>query len=160
LACGGTRLVIKGNSISAETVWRDDNSSATGGGVSEFFPLPDYQKGKGVPVSASTKFKGRGVPDVAGDADPETGYKVLVDGQQMVVGGTSAVAPLMAGLIALLNQKTGIHAGFVNPRLYINPIQYCRDIVSGNNITTSTHLGYTAAKGWDACTGWGIMNKI
>lgn len=81
LACGGTRLIAKRNTVAAETVWHDNNSSATGGGVSEFFPLPNYQAGKDVPVSASTKFKGRGVPDVAGDADPMTGYQVLVDGQ-------------------------------------------------------------------------------
>jgi kumamolisin len=160
LACGGTRLIAKGGTVTTETVWNDSNSSATGGGVSEFFPLPNYQEGKGVPVSASTQFIGRGVPDVAGDADPVTGYQVLVDGQSLVFGGTSAVAPLMAGLIALLNQKSGSQAGFINPKLYANPTQFCRDITVGNNITTSTNLGYTAAAGWDACTGWGVMNKI
>jgi len=160
LACGGTRLVANGNAVSNETVWHDNNTSATGGGVSEIFPLPDYQQGKGVPVSASTKFAGRGVPDVAGDADPVTGYQVVVDGQALVIGGTSAVAPLMAGLIALLNQQSGTQAGFVNPKLYANPAQSCRDITTGDNITTSTNLGYAAAIGWDACTGWGVLNKI
>jgi kumamolisin len=160
LACGGTRLVAKGNTVASETVWHDSNSSATGGGVSEFFPLPNYQVGKGVPVSVSTKFAGRGVPDVAGDADPVTGYRVVVDGQSLVFGGTSAVAPLMAGLIALRNQQAGNQAGFINPKLYATPTQFCRDITTGNNITTSTHLGYHAAAGWDACTGWGVMNKI
>ncbi len=160
LACGGTRLIAKGNAVADETVWHDNNNSATGGGVSEFFPLPGYQAGKGVPVSVSTKFKGRGVPDVAGDADPVTGYQVLVDGQALVFGGTSAVAPLMAGLIALLNQKNGNQAGFVNPKLYANPGQFCRDITVGNNTTTTTQLGYAAAAGWDACTGWGVMSKI
>jgi len=160
LACGGTKLITKANKVSKETVWNEGTTSAGGGGVSEFFAVPDYQKKTAIPVSASTKFKGRGVPDVAGNADPETGYQVLVDGQKLVFGGTSAVAPLMAGLIALLNQKNKNRAGFVNPRLYATPQKYCRDITEGNNITTSTKLGYQAAKGWDACTGWGVMNTI
>jgi len=160
LACGGTKLITKGNKVSKETVWNEGTTSAGGGGVSENFPVPDYQKKTTIPVSASTKFKGRGVPDVAANADPATGYQVLVDGQKLVFGGTSAVAPLMAGLIALLNQKNKKRAGFVNPRLYTTPQKYCRDITEGNNITTSTKLGYTAAKGWDACTGWGVMNII
>ncbi|RYE02123.1 MAG: peptidase S53, partial [Sphingobacteriaceae bacterium] len=106
LACGGTRLLTDANGkITSETVWHAASDSATGGGVSDFFPLPDYQTNANVPASLSTKFKGRGVPDVAGAADPSTGYKVLVDGQQFVIGGTSAVAPLMAGLIALINQQ-------------------------------------------------------
>jgi kumamolisin len=160
LSCGGTKLITKANKISKETVWNEGTTSAGGGGVSEFFPLPAYQKNIGVPVSASTKFKGRGVPDVAADADPATGYQVLVDGQKLVFGGTSAVAPLMAGLIALLNQKNKNRAGFVNTRLYATPQKYCRDIIEGDNITTSTKLGYKAAKGWDACTGWGVMSSI
>jgi kumamolisin len=161
LACGGTKLVAKGNKVSKETVWNESTVSAGGGGVSEYFPVPDYQKKAGIqPVSVSTKFKGRGVPDVAGDADPTTGYQVLVDGQKLVFGGTSAVAPLMAGLIALLNQKNKKRAGFVNPRLYATPAKFCRDIIEGDNITTSTKLGYKAAKGWDPCTGWGVMNTI
>jgi kumamolisin len=160
LACGGTRLVAKGNTVAAETVWHDSNTSATGGGVSEFFPLPSYQVNKGVPVSVSTKFKGRGVPDVAGDADPVSGYRVVVDGQSLVFGGTSAVAPLMAGLIAVRNQLAGTRAGFINPKLYATPTQFCRDITVGDNVTTTTLLGYHAGPGWDACTGWGVMNKI
>lgn len=160
LSCGGTKLITKTNKVSKETVWNEGTTSAGGGGISEFFPVPDYQKKITIPVSASTKFKGRGVPDVAADADPETGYQVLVDGQKLVFGGTSAVAPLMAGLIALLNQKNKNRAGFVHPRLYATPQKFCRDITEGNNITTSTGLGYTATKGWDACTGWGVMNII
>ena len=65
-----------------------------------------------------TASSGRGVPDVAGDADPGTGYNVVVDGQQSVIGGTSAVAPLWAGLFALINQSLGANVGYVNPLLY------------------------------------------
>jgi len=160
LACGGTSLKVNGsNQITSETVWHDSNTSATGGGVSNFFPLPAYQSNAHVPVSLDTKFVGRGVPDVAGDADPNTGYKVRVDGQNFVIGGTSAVAPLMAGLIALVNQQKGTHAGYINPGLYANHAG-CRDITSGDNKTTKTNTGYVAGPGWDACTGWGVMSHI
>ncbi len=160
LACGGTKLVTDGNNgITSETVWHASSDSATGGGVSEFFPLPDYQAKAKVPVSLNTKFKGRGVPDVAGDADPSTGYKVLVDGKQLVFGGTSAVAPLMAGLIVLINQQKGKPAGFINPIIYATP-NLCRDITVGDNKTTQTNTGYVAGKGWDACTGLGVLSKL
>ncbi len=160
LACGGTKLLTdSSDKITSETVWHAASNSATGGGVSDFFPLPDYQANTNIPVSLNTNFKGRGLPDVAGDADPSTGYKVLVDGQQFVIGGTSAVAPLMAGLIALINQQKGKPAGFINPVLYSTP-NLCRDITSGDNKTTQTNTGYAAGKGWDACTGWGVLSQL
>ncbi|MGI4750398.1 MAG: S53 family peptidase [Janthinobacterium lividum] len=160
LACGGTKLVTDGTgTITSETVWHAASDSATGGGVSDFFPIPDYQAKANVPASLNAKFKGRGVPDVAADADPSTGYKVLVDGQQFVIGGTSAVAPLMAGLLALINQQKGTAAGFINPALYANP-NLCRDITEGDNKTTKTNTGFTAGTGWDACTGWGVLSKL
>jgi kumamolisin len=98
----------------------------------------------------NTGFVGRGVPDVAGDADPETGYNVEVDGQAIVVGGTSAVAPLWAALIVLLNQQLGKSVGFLNNSIYgaLSTTGF-HDIVSGNN------GAYSAGPGWDACTGWG-----
>ena len=136
LACGGTQLTVKGSAIQSEVVWHEAADSATGGGVSDVFPLPEYQKKAGVPPSVSTGFKGRGIPDVAGDADPQTGYRVLVDGQEMVIGGTSAVAPLMAALIARVNQVKGKTAGFIHPALYANP-KDCRDITQGDNVTTA-----------------------
>jgi kumamolisin len=159
LACGGTKITVKGTTIKSEVVWHESSDSATGGGVSDVFPLPDYQKRAGVPPSASTGFKGRGLPDVAADADPRTGYNVLVDGQAMVIGGTSAVAPLMAGLIARVNQSKAKPVGFINPTLYANP-KLCRDITQGDNITTSTNEGYSAGPGWDACSGWGVLSGL
>jgi kumamolisin len=93
----------------------------------------------------------RGVPDVAGNADPQTGYEVRVDGTASVIGGTSAVAPLWAALIARVNQLSGKPAGFLNPQLYENP-KTLRDITSGNN------GDFAAAPGWDACTGLGSPN--
>lgn len=148
LACGGTKLEGSGTTISSEVVWNDGSSGgATGGGVSNDFPLPAWQKKAGVPAPSGSG-GGRGVPDVAGDASPEAGYNVLVDGSKEVVGGTSAVAPLWAGLIALVNQQRGSAAGFVNPLLYANPGAF-RDITSGNN------GAFKAGPGWDACTGLG-----
>lgn len=159
LACGGTKLTTNNGQIAQETVWHESADSATGGGVSDFFPLPDYQASANVPLSLNNQFKGRGVPDVAADADPDTGYKVRVDGQEMVIGGTSAVAPLMAGLIALVNQQRPKHAGFINPVIYADP-SACRDIVSGDNKTAAGNLGFAAGPGWDPCTGLGVLTKI
>ena len=158
LACGGTKLVTSNNQIVSETVWNAGATSAGGGGVSDVFPLPDYQKNSGVPVSISgNNFVGRGVPDVAGDADPSTGYRVVIDGKNYTIGGTSAVAPLMAGLIALLNQLSAVPVGFIHPILYAHP-EIFRDITQGNNITTPTNKGFTAQAGWDACTGLGVAD--
>jgi len=151
LACGGTRLLAAGASkISSETVWNEGaTTSATGGGVSGFFALPAYQAKAGVPASGAKA--GRGVPDVAGDADPATGYEVRVDGENLVIGGTSAVAPLWAGLVALLNQKLGHPVGLLNPLLYgsLAGKGATHDITVGNNGS------FSAKAGWDPCTGWG-----
>ncbi|MGA9840483.1 MAG: S53 family peptidase [Thermoplasmata archaeon] len=151
VACGGTRLMISGVVITEETVWNDlaAGEGATGGGVSETFARPSYQAVAKVPA-APNGFVGRGVPDVAGDADPTTGYAVLIDGEATVIGGTSAVAPLWAALLARLNQLLGGPVGYVNPRLYsIGEAPAFHDITSGDN------GGYRAGPGWDACTGLG-----
>jgi kumamolisin len=157
LACGGTHLVGSGSTISSEQVWNDlPSDGATGGGVSATFPLPTYQAGANVPPSVNPgKFVGRGVPDVAGDADPGTGYQVGVDGSNIVVGGTSAVAPLWAGLIACMNSQLKQSVGYFNPSLYQQIAAEAgtfRDITSGNNGS------YKAGPGWDPCTGWGSPN--
>ena len=153
LACGGTRLDASGGAIISETVWNvSPTSSATGGGISDIFPRPAYQAIAGVPPSVNPGgHVGRGLPDVAGVADPNTGYQVRVDGQDLVIGGTSAVAPLWAGLIALTNQKLGHKVGFLNPLIYGAGLgtSVFRDITSGNN------GAYAAGAGWDPCTGWG-----
>lgn len=119
VGCGGTRLEGSAHTITNEVVWNEGKDSGTGGGISDVFDLPSWQAAAHVPSSANPGGrKGRGVPDVAGNADPVTGYKVLVDGQKFTVGGTSAVAPLWAGLVAILNEKLGHPVGFVNPILY------------------------------------------
>jgi kumamolisin len=149
LSCGGTELIAAGTSIASETVWNEGPDGATGGGVSNFFPLPVWQDKAGVP-KPTVSTGGRGVPDVAGDADQSSGYNVVVDGRQLKIGGTSAVAPLWAALIALSNAQKGSSSGFINPLLYsASPKGLFRDIVSGNNGAFKAH------KGWDACTGLG-----
>jgi kumamolisin len=146
LACGGTELIGSGTTIESETVWNDGSSGgATGGGYSAVFPLPTWQSSAGISGS------GRGVPDVAANAAPESGYNILVDGQTETVGGTSAAAPLWAGLIALINQMKGSPVGFVNPLLYPDQSDF-NDITQGNNGS------YSAGPGWDACTGLGSPN--
>jgi kumamolisin len=150
LACGGTALRASGTTISSEVVWNTANDGATGGGVSIEFALPSYQANAKVPDNVDTGKSGRGVPDVAGDADPDTGYQVLVDGSQQTIGGTSAVAPLWAGLIARVNQSLGTPVGFAHARLYaLLGTGAFHDITSGDN------GAYTAGPGWDACTGLG-----
>jgi kumamolisin len=158
LGCGGTRLMADGDGISAETVWNEAGGGATGGGVSTFFPVPVWQSASRVPPSVNPPHEpGRGVPDVCGDADPETGYKIRVDGRDAAFGGTSAVAPLWAGLIAILNQDLGTRLGFLNPALYKiaqGQGRAFRDVTEGDNIAPGAP-GYSAGPGWDACTGNG-----
>ena len=158
LGCGGTRLTASGGSISREVVWNEGaHGGATGGGVSTFFPLPAYQNAAQVPSNPHGQ-PGRGVPDVAGDADPASGYQIEVDGRLGVIGGTSAVAPLWAGLIALINQQLGHPVGYLNPLLYspqLNNAGGFHEITSGNNDMNGNLGVYQARQGWNACTGLG-----
>lgn len=143
LSCGGTSLP----SVSplTEVVWNDGSKGgATGGGVSSKYALPDWQKKANVPGA-----KMRGVPDVAGCADPETGWNIVVDSQAMVIGGTSAVAPMWAALAVCLNQALGKRVGFLNAEIYALA-DWSRDITTGNNGT------YLARAGYDCCTGNGV----
>lgn len=154
LGCGGTNLRADGSTITSETVWNSPDGGATGGGVSDVYPVPDWQTDVGVPVRAGTDTTGRGVPDVAGNADPATGWQVYVGGESQVVGGTSAVAPMWAGLVARLAQGLGRRLGLLQPAVYAGvgagePAPGFRDITEGDN------GAYQAGPGWDACTGLG-----
>jgi kumamolisin len=82
---------------------------------------------------------------------------VHVDGVATVIGGTSAVAPLAAGLLALANEKLHAPAGYLNPLLYskLGASGVFHDITSGNNDMTGHVGGYAAGRGWDACSGFG-----
>jgi len=172
LGCGGTKLVadVATGAVTSEVVWNETASGegASGGGVSDKFALPSWQATAGVPAraaatgtgtvagaaSASGSAGGRGGPDVAGNADPTTGYQVYADGKAQVVGGTSAVAPLWAALISRLAEATGKRFGLIQTSLYADvtrgtDVDGFRDITSGNN------GAYAAGTGWDACSGLG-----
>lgn len=158
IGCGGTRLESSNGSIVSETVWNDGPDSATGGGVSDLFPLPDYQGFVSTPRSVNPGHRiGRAVPDVAALADPETGLIIVGPGGDFEgpIGGTSAAAPLWAALFARIAQALGHPLGFINPALY----RYCaggvlRDVTMGNN------GAYAAGPGYDACTGLGSPDGV
>jgi subtilase family serine protease len=135
------------------------DESGGGGGASQFYAVPDYQKS----VLSSLGHGLRQVPDVSADADPATGFHIVFGGQEGQAGGTSAATPLWAATIALINQdlvKKGFHeAGFANPALYwmgqnasTLPAKPFHDVTTGNN------LAYAAGTGWDFATGWGSMD--
>lgn len=151
IGCGGTHLRASGERISLETAW-----SGSGGGFSAVFPVPSWQTGIG------QQAKGRGVPDVAGNADPATGYRIRVDGRNTIVGGTSAVAPLWAGLLALINNAlSATHARRISVG-FINPLLYSMLGVDGSlrDVTVGTNGSFKASKGWDPVTGWGSFKGI
>jgi len=155
-SCGGTSLQSKDGAISGETVWNDGNGLATGGGVSIHFPLPGWQHG--IIADGGTPLLMRGVPDVAGSADPNNGIKVRVNGADSVSGGTSAVAPQWAALTAVISQRLERKAGFFIPLLYANSgAAATNNIVTGNN-TVFGVTGFAAKSGWNACTGMGSPN--
>jgi len=159
LGCGGTSLDASGATVVSETVWDDGGAGgATGGGVSDAFALPSWQSAAGVPARSGGGASGRGVPDVAGDADPATGYAVLVDGSRMVIGGTSAVAPLWAGLVARIAQLTGARLGLLQPRLYAG-VAPGRAAPGLRDITSGSNGAYAAGPGWDPCTGLGVPSS-
>jgi kumamolisin len=154
IGCGGTSISVNGTTIASETVW-NDGSSGGGGGVSDLFPVPSFQQNANLPPSVNDGQTRRGVPDVAGDAAPGTGYRVVVNGQTQVVGGTSAVSPLWAGLTALINEGATAPVGFFLPFLYANST-LLRQVTQGNNIPSGSGIGYQAGPGWNACTGLGV----
>jgi len=137
---------------------RNDNTEASGGGYSSLFPRPAYQDG--LARARAT----RGVPDVAANADPATAMALeYSDGEFQPAPGTSASAPLWAGVIALADQEAGHPLGFVNPAIYAiaqHPAyhQAFHDVTTGDNSViwpTGVFTGYTAVPGWDPVTGWG-----
>ncbi len=179
--------ITSAGGIYAETVWNDTTAGSQGGGAGgggyrDVFGVPAWQASVVGPAGASggpaataaaadperrhpnppggpapTSSRGRGVPDVAGNADPVTGYKIVANGQSTAVGGTSAVAPLWAGLIARLAQQSGQRFGLLQPLIYAGlaagtPAPGFNDVTSGNN------GAYQAAAGWDPCTGLGSPN--
>jgi kumamolisin len=180
LACGGTYI---GNKM--QGTWNDE-TGATGGGISEHFTSPSdwsWQQGANLPPSANMgALPGRGIPDVAGNASSESGYDLVLYGKQLstsiitsgndvgsifgFVGGTSAVAPLYAGLIAVLNANLPQPVGYLNPTLYNIALTLQQNVFQDINDNQNNHWSkgpadtpsYISAPGWDACTGWGVIN--
>ncbi|NPD68546.1 S8/S53 family peptidase [Lichenicola cladoniae] len=160
IGCGGTHIDVSGSAVSSEVVWNDGaaGGGGTGGGISDLFDIPTFQAGIALPASVNGGRKGRGVPDVAGDAAPGSGYLVVVGGKKEVVGGTSAVAPLWAGLTALINQKARVPVGFLPDFLYPQVKAgkaLTVEITTGDNKPEGSALGYAAGPVWNACTGLG-----
>ncbi len=182
LSVGGTTIGNVSGSSFDEYVWNDPNADpfhsnwgTTGGGVSALFPPPSYQSDVGVPLSLNPPHSpGRGVPDVAGNANIVGGYLGIVLGGLTAAwppsginpfpgNGTSASAPQWAGLIALINAALGFNVGFVNPLFYALGSSYFHDIVPGAgpaDNSNSSSSGYSAGPGWDACTGWGSPRGV
>jgi len=141
IGCGGTSKTAAAFTPETETVWNNTPGSTsgegTGGGYSTLFPLPDWQIG-------APNGPGRMVPDVSADADPNTGYNIVLHGAPITIGGTSAVAPLYAGLFAAFGTKLG----WVTPQLYLNQVCF-------NDITQGDNGAYRAGPGPDPCSGIG-----
>ena len=166
-SCGGTSLSNISGLNFTEHVWNDnDNDWITGGGVSDVFfpphfPLPTWQSSANVPGSANDGHKARAIPDIAGNADGASGYTLFQNGSSIgAVGGTSATAPLYAGLVALINADFGEPVGYLNPKLYAAPSSVYRDINDGISNARGGAPGYKSGPGWDACTGLGSVNGV
>jgi len=175
LSVGGTTVGNVSGSSFDEYVWNDTTTvmgfnptGATGGGISDHFSQPAYQAGAGAPPSLNDNHVGRGVPDVAANASANSGYPIPLAGAASLGipnpfpgSGTSAAAPLWAGLIAVINEALGDNVGFVNPALYAIGSAGFRDILGAPGPADNGLngvKGYPAGPGWDACTGWGSPN--
>jgi len=166
IACGGTTVGNVNGANYDEYVWNDTGAGgpgATGGGISAKFPVPSYQTNAGLPKRNGTGQPGRGIPDISGNASENSGYNQFINGQEQPVGGTSAVAPLYAGLIALINADLGGPVGFINPTLYSLGAGSFRPVDAppgpANNSFNGV-TGYPASTGWNACTGLGSVDGV
>jgi kumamolisin len=171
LAVGGTTIGNVSGTSFDEYSWNDffsiggfSEQTATGGGVSDLFPPPWYQVDADVPPSVNDGHRGRGVPDVAGNASVNSGYPIILGGSlsPFPMNGTSSSTPLWAGLIAVINAALDENVGFVNPVLYALGSSVFRDIVAEPGATDNSlgAPGYPVGPGWDACTGWGSPKGV
>lgn len=168
---GGTNLQTSNGAYGSESVWsnptdtqRSPKGSGGGGGISSLFPQPTWQVGPGVKNQYSNG--NRQVPDVSADADPQTGYAVYCtvtaagcsSSGNIVVGGTSAAAPLWAGSMALINESlqkaNKPRAGFVSPSLY-SLANSQQQYAPFHDVTSGTNLYYPATAGYDEASGIG-----
>ena len=150
-----------------ETVWsagsQTNSPEGSGGGPSIIWSKPDYQQGLGYDPNR------RDVPDVALDADPNTGYDIYVAGKVGTVGGTSAAAPLWAGFFALINEQRTTNGlgtiGFANPILYgigrgANYAAEFHDVTTGNNLFFPAEVGYDDATGFGSFIGDAMLSAL
>jgi kumamolisin len=167
ISCGGSTIGNNSGGKFDEYVWNDvfgGNSGATGGGVSAKFPVPAYQGAFTIPVRNTTKTKGRGIPDIAGNASPNSGYAEFQAGSSVgPTGGTSAVSPLYAGLIAIINANLGLSVGYINTLLYNLSNSAFRKITGPPGPANNSYggvTGYPASGVWNACTGLGSVDGV
>ena len=159
IGCGGTQIDTSGDTIVSEVVWNEGADGwGTGGGISDYFAVPAFQSEAPLPASVNGGRRGRGVPDVAGNASSLSPYSIVLNGAATPIGGTSAVAPLWAALTALLNKSRGSSLGFFLPTLYSAPTPM-REILKGDNKPVGSKLGYDAGPRWNACTGLGVPTQ-
>jgi hypothetical protein len=159
-SCGGTEIENVSGASFSEVLWNDNGAS--GGGVSVNFAVPAWQASVPVPASVNDGHRGRGIPDVAGNADPNSGYMLTQNGGRVgPIGGTSATAPLYAGLVALLNAHLNDRVGYLNPALYqVAASGVFRDVNCCGNNAFNGAPGYPVGSGWDATTGFGSINGM
>ena len=171
-ACGGT-TPLNHTGAREEIVWNADFHGvhlATGGGISRHFPLPAWQRNSRVPLGPTGK-RGRGVPDIAGPADPRHGAPMVIAGTTCATAGTSAVVPLWAALVARLNQALGSRLGHINPQLYrlaevpgATPASGTVDLAATAEthtfkpVTRGNNGYYKAHPGWNPCAGHGTLH--
>jgi kumamolisin len=177
LSVGGTTIPIKGGTA-PDIVWKEGSGlrpegGSTGGGVSSV-PFsntkerPDWQNNITIRSVNPGAINGRCIPDLSANADWNASpYLLVVNGRSEPNGGTSAAAPLIAGLLTLINaaRPAGKRVGYLTPVLYQTIGAHnktvgavgCTDVTHGNNITAQIG-GYTAGPGYDAVSGWGTPN--
>jgi kumamolisin len=163
LAVGGTRISASGGALTNEEVWFEEAHVGAGGGISRYFAVPDYQRSAGVPRAMNPDGEPmRGIPDVAANSAPASGFRILCNGQRFpdpaknvpAMGGTSAAAPLWAALVARLNQALGRRCGFLNPALY----QLAGESGVFRRPAEGTNGTYSVGPGWNPCTGLGSVD--
>ena len=155
---GGTYLQLGAGNVRVS----ESADSSSGGGISSRFPVPSYQQGltyqtysyAGNLTGPVTPLPRRGVPDIAA---PMERYVLFFNGSAVVVGGTSAGTPVMAGMIARFTQLNGSRPIALKPTFYANPHAFY-DLTIGNNASYPTNSGYVVTTGWDPVTGLGAPN--
>jgi GNAT superfamily N-acetyltransferase len=163
-AVGGTALTMRSGTWSSEAVW-NDGTGAGGGGISQLFTEPSWQKK--LPTKVQTQLKShRGIPDISWNASPETSILIYITDDGLAswdpIGGTSEGAPQWAGLVADIDQARHSSIGWLNPTIYSligHQNTYFHDIVQGNNAFDGV-AGYSAATGWDPASGLGTPRTL